>query len=268
MQFHSQDGARRYQDTLVPLMFAPSARELVRAAHLPAGANVLDIATGTGIVARTAAQAVGSSGRVTALDITEGMLAVAQEQPFPPGAAAIEYILAAVEDAALPDAPFDAAFCQQGLQFFDDPVRALQRVRKSLRKDGHLHIALWTALEEHPLAASIQRALLDSGLDELTGFLYKAHSLHDPTMVRSLLNRAGFHVEREASADIVPDGTWHASDGPRLLAASPMCTRLNGVSEEQRATLSRALAAQLHRYEHGGHLDLHFAAIFYTAVPA
>jgi SAM-dependent methyltransferase len=268
MQFHSQDGARRYQDTLVPLMFAPSARKLVAAAHLPAGAHVLDIATGTGIVARTAAAAAGPSGRVTALDMTEGMLAVAQQEPSAPGAAPIEYILAAVESAPLPDAGFDAAFCQQGLQFFDDPVAALQRVRKSLRKDGHLHIALWTALEEHPLAASIQRALLDSGLDELTGFLYKAHSLHDPTMVRGLFERAGFRLEREASADIVPDGTWRATDGPRLLAASPMCTRLNAVSEDQRATLSRALQAQFHRYEHDGKLDLHFNAIFYTAVPA
>jgi hypothetical protein len=75
-------------------------------------------------------------------------------------------------------------------------------------------------------------------------------------------------VEHEASADIVPDGTWYASDGPRLLDASPMCTRINNASEEQRATLSRALAAQLQRYEHNGKLDLHFAAMFYTAVPA
>ena len=268
MQFHSQDGARRYQDTLVPLMFAPSARELVAAAHLPAGVRVLDIATGTGVVARAAAAVVGASGRVTALDITERMLAVAQQEPSAPGAAPIEYLLAAVEHAPLPAAGFDAAFCQQGLQFFDDPVRALERVRKSLRNDGRLHIALWTALEDHPLTASIQRALLDSALDELTGFLSKAHSLHDPGMVRTLLEKAGFRVEREASADIVPDGSWYASDGPRLLAASPMCTRLNGVSEDQRNALSRALAAQFQRYEHDGKLDLHFAANFYTAVPA
>jgi SAM-dependent methyltransferase len=268
MQFHPQDGARRYQDTLVPLMFAPSARELVAAAHLPAGVRVLDIATGTGIVARTAAAAVGASGRVTALDMTEGMLAVAQQEPSASGAAPIDYILAAVEDAPLPDAAFDAAFCQQGLQFFDDPVRALERIRRALRHDGRMYIALWTALDYHPLAASIQRALLDSGLDELTGFLSKAHSLHDPAMVRTLLEKAGFRVEREAAVDIVPDGIWRASDGPRLLAASPMCTRLNGVSEDQRNTLSHALAAQLQRYEHGGKLDLHFAANFYTATPA
>jgi ubiquinone/menaquinone biosynthesis C-methylase UbiE len=268
MQFHSQDGARRYQDTLVPLMFAPSARKLVAAARLPAGAHVLDIATGTGIVARTAAEVMGPSGRVTALDMTEGMLAVAEEESSVPGAAPIEYLLAAVEDAPLPDAAFHAAFCQQGLQFFEDPVRALERVRAALRNDGRLHIALWGALEDHPLAASIQRALLDSGLDELTGFLYKAHSLHDQVVVRDLLEKAGFRVEREESADITPDGTWHANDGPRMLAASPMCTRLDGVSEEQRATLSRALKAQFHRYEHDGKLDLHFAAIFYAAVPA
>ena len=62
--FTTEEGARRYQDTLVPLMFAPSARRLVANAKLPTGVKVLDIATGTGVVARAAAEAVGSTGRV------------------------------------------------------------------------------------------------------------------------------------------------------------------------------------------------------------
>jgi SAM-dependent methyltransferase len=268
MRFLAHDGARQYQDTLVPFMLAPSARKLVAAAHLPAGAHVLDIATGTGLIARLAAKAVGPSGRVTGVDLTEGMLAIAQAEPSEPGSAPIDYILSAVEDAPLPDAGFHAAFCHHGLQFFDDPARALQSVRKALRRDGRLHIALWGPLEDHPLSRAAQRALVDSGLDELTGFLSRAHSLQDPMRVRGLLESAGFRLEREASADIVPDGTWHANDGPRLLAASPMCTRINSASEEQRATLARALAAQLQRYEHNGKLDLHFAAILYTAAPA
>jgi len=260
--------AGTYDEIYVPRIFIPWAQLLLARAALRPGEAVLDIATGPGTVARLAAEQVGRKGRVVGADFSEAMIAIARAKPPSAGAAPIEYLVSPAAPLAITEGGFDVVTCQQGLQFFDDPVRALERVRKSLRNDGRLHIALWTALEDHPLTASIQRALLDSALDELTGFLSKAHSLHDPGMVRTLLEKAGFRVEREASADIVPDGSWYASDGPRLLAASPMCTRLNGVSEDQRNALSRALAAQFQRYEHDGKLDLHFAANFYTAVPA
>ena len=97
--FTTEEGARRYQEVLVPLMFASSARRLVADAKLPVGAHVLDVATGTGIVARTAAKAIGGAGRVTAVDATGSMLAVARSQPSAPGAAPIEYLQSTIEDA-------------------------------------------------------------------------------------------------------------------------------------------------------------------------
>ena len=117
--FTTEEGARRYQETLVPLMFAPSARQLVANAKLPKGAHLLDIATGTGVVARAAAEAVGSTGQVTAIDGTESMLAIARSLPSAPGAAPIEYIHSAIENAALASSAFQAALCQQALQFFE-----------------------------------------------------------------------------------------------------------------------------------------------------
>ncbi|HEX6495161.1 MAG TPA: class I SAM-dependent methyltransferase, partial [Acidobacteriaceae bacterium] len=149
MQFTSEEGARRYQEILVPLMFAPSARQLVANAKLPVGAQVLDVATGTGVVAREAAVTIGSNGRVTAIDTTGTMLDVARSQPAQPDAAPIEYFQSAIEDAALPNAAFDAAFCQQALQFFDDPRSALARIRQVLRPEARLHVALWGSEEEH-----------------------------------------------------------------------------------------------------------------------
>jgi SAM-dependent methyltransferase len=246
--FTTEEGARRYQDTLVPLMFAPSARQLVANAKLPTGAHVLDIATGTGVVARAAAEAVGSTGRVTAIDGTESMLAVARRQPAAPGAAPIEYIHSAIEDAGLTAGAFHAAFCQQALQ-----------------PDGRLHVALWGSEEEHSLTMAMQRALLECGLKDFTAFLTKVHRLHNPALVNGILKQGGFVIERQEAVDIVPDGTWHAADGRRLLDATPLASRLAALPPEQHAALGDACERQLDNYTKNGALDLRFPATFYIA---
>jgi ubiquinone/menaquinone biosynthesis C-methylase UbiE len=266
--FTTEEGARRYQETLVPLMFAPSARQLVANAKLPTGAHVLDIATGTGVVARTAAEAVGSTGRVTAIDGTESMLAIARSQPASPGAAPIEYIHSAIEDAALASGAFHAAFCQQALQFFEEPGRALARIRQALQPEGLLHVALWGSEEEHDLTMAMQRALLECGLKDFTAFLTKVHRLHNPALVNGILKQGGFVIEHQESVDIVPDGTWHAADGRRLLDATPLASRLAALPPEQHAALGDACERQLDNYTKDGALNLRFPATFYIARPA
>jgi SAM-dependent methyltransferase len=271
--FTTEEGARRYQDTLVPLMFAPSARELVANAKLTPGAQVLDVATGTGVVARAAAAVIGSTGHVTALDSTESMLDVGRSQPAAPGAAPIEYIHSAIENAALPAAAFDAAFCQQALQFFDEPGRALERIRKTLRPGGRLHVALWGSEEEHALTMAMQRALLECGLHDFTAFLTRVHRLHNPALVNGILRQGGFILERQEAVDIIPDGIWHASDGRRLLGATPLAAKLAALPPQKSAALGDACERQLDNYTRngaprGGELDLHFPATFYIARPA
>jgi 2-polyprenyl-3-methyl-5-hydroxy-6-metoxy-1,4-benzoquinol methylase len=229
---------------------------------------VLDVATGTGIVARAAAEAIGSTGRVTALDSTESMLAVARSQPAVSGAAPIEYIQSTIEDAPLPPGAFHVAFCQQALQFFEDPSRALASIRKALGPEGRLHVALWGSEEENSLTVAMQRALIECGLDELTVFLTKVHRLHNPALVNGVLRQGGFIVESHAVVDVVPDGTWHAADGRRLLAATPLAARLSMLPPEKLAALGDACERQLDNFTKDGALDLRFPAHFYIARPA
>jgi SAM-dependent methyltransferase len=270
--FTTEDGARRYQEVLVPLMFAPSARQLVAGAKLPAGAHVVDVATGTGVVARAAAAAAGSTGRVVAVDVAGSMLALARSQPAAPGSAPIAYIESAIENAALSNSAFHAAFCQQALQFFEDPARVLGRIRGALRADGRLHVALWGSDEEHPLTMAMQRALIECRLRDLTWFLAKVHRLHNPTLVTGVLRQGGFVVESHEKIDLMPDGTWYASDGRKLLAATPLAARLAELPPEKLAELGDACERQLENYTRGGdprgELDLVFPANFYIARPA
>jgi ubiquinone/menaquinone biosynthesis C-methylase UbiE len=73
-----ENAAESYERYLVPLFFAPGAQYLIELAALIAGEHVLDLACGTGIVARSAANKVGANGRVVGLDRNDGMLAVAR----------------------------------------------------------------------------------------------------------------------------------------------------------------------------------------------
>ena len=269
--FTTEEGARRYQEVLVPLMFAPSARQLVTNAELQAGAHVLDVATGTGVVARAAAAAVGSTGRVVAIDAAASMLAVARSHAPVPGSAPIEFMESSIEDAPLPDRAFHAALCQQALQFFEDPARVLARIRRALRPDGRLHVALWGSDEEHPLTMAMQRALVECRLSDLTWFLTKVHRLHNPALVAGILRQGGFVLESHEKVDLRPDGVWHASDGRKLLAATPLAARIADLPPEKRAELGDACERQLAHYTRNGtpegDLELLFPANFYIARP-
>src|SRR5689334_8372947 len=142
-----------YQRYLVPAVTGQWAADLVERAALQPGERVLDVACGTGVVARLAAARVGPSGRVAALDLNPGMLAVARTLPGEPGegaAAVIEWY----EDSALalpfPEASFEVAFCQLGLQFFPDRPQALQEMRRVLVSGGRLALSVFGPIEHNP----------------------------------------------------------------------------------------------------------------------
>src|SRR6266545_3885805 len=130
--------AERYERVLAPAIFAPFAEDLVELAQLQDGERVLDVASGTGVVARHAAQKVRTTGRVTGLDLNQGMVEVARSLPPVPGAAPIIWIEGSALAMHLPDAVFDVVLCQQGVQFFPDRPAALREMRRVLVPGGRV----------------------------------------------------------------------------------------------------------------------------------
>jgi ubiquinone/menaquinone biosynthesis C-methylase UbiE len=97
------DAATVYEDFLVPALFQEWAPRVVSAAELQPGHRVLDVACGTGVLAREAALCVGSTGSVVGLDANPGMLAVAAR--LAPG---VEWRQGTAESLPYPDESFNA----------------------------------------------------------------------------------------------------------------------------------------------------------------
>ena len=71
----SGNAAELYEDYLVPTIFIPWANHLLAKANPKVGDDLLDVACGTGIVARMAKNQVGDNGRVVGVDLNASMLA-------------------------------------------------------------------------------------------------------------------------------------------------------------------------------------------------
>jgi ubiquinone/menaquinone biosynthesis C-methylase UbiE len=135
------DGYRRL---LEPVIFQPWAERLIAYIGVQDGQTVLDVASGTGVVARAAARRVGSGGRVIASDISPAMLAHVNEGAEEVGAA-IETLECSATELTLPDASVDVVFCQQGLPFIPDRVGAAREMRRVLHRGGQVAVAVWCA---------------------------------------------------------------------------------------------------------------------------
>lgn len=147
--------ANAYEALFVPSLFGPWAPRLVDAAQIQFGQRVLDVASGTGILAREIALRVGSTGSVVGLDPNPGMLAVAERI-----APRVEWRQGVAESLPFSDQSFDAVVCQFGLMFFTDRRQALREMLRVLTPGGRLVVAVWDSLENIP-AYACEVALLN-----------------------------------------------------------------------------------------------------------
>ena len=121
----------------------PLSDRMMELAHVAPGQKVLDVATGIGEPAMTAARRVGPDGSVMAVDQAPQMLAVAHERMQAAGIRNVQFVEEDVEAVTLPPDTFDAVVCRWGLMFFHNPVGTLVRLKNSLIPGGWIAVALW-----------------------------------------------------------------------------------------------------------------------------
>ena len=123
--------------TMVPTFFDPWASCVIQVANPQPGERVLDLATGTGIVARHVAPRVGSNGKVIGLDLNPNMLTVARAAAEQEGLA-IEWHEGRAEQLLFPDGSFDWVLCQFALMFFTDRLAAPAEMHRVLAPNERL----------------------------------------------------------------------------------------------------------------------------------
>jgi ubiquinone/menaquinone biosynthesis C-methylase UbiE len=187
--------AESYERFMVPSLFRPWASYLIELANPQPGERVLDIACGTGIVARNVVSLVGSKGIVMGLDANPDMIGMARAMAEREHLS-IDWHTGSAEQLPFADENFDLILCQFGLMFFTDRHAALKQMHRVLKTGGRVILSVWQAIDRHPFYQTIhevtQRHLGKSSVQAV-------FSLGDVDELRKLLTDSGFrHITIES----------------------------------------------------------------------
>lgn len=179
-----------YEEYLVPLIFEPYARDLVRRLTTRRLSSILEIAAGTGVVTRHLAAAFPETVSITATDLNRPMLEMAARIGT---VRDVEWHPADAVQLPFDDARFDAVVCQFGVMFFPDRIRAFAEVHRVLRAGGIFIFNVWDRIEENEFAATVTTALATMFPDDPPRFMIRTpHGYHDVGRIREDLHLAGF----------------------------------------------------------------------------
>jgi ubiquinone/menaquinone biosynthesis C-methylase UbiE len=226
-----------YERVLVGPLFRPFAEQLIARVALSHGDSVIDVACGTGIVARLARGRLGPDARIVGVDLAPAMLAVAravdQTIDWRQGNATSLPVTA--------NEQFTVLTCHQGLQFMPDKPVALREMRRVLAPGGRVAIATWSSLEDLPGMVELN-AVAERHVGPIVD---SRHSFGDANALRQLLIDGGF-----SDADVAafrhdvqfPDGALFAR--LNAMAVIGMSEKGKGMSEAERGELAERIARE------------------------
>ena len=243
----SDSGPENYERHQVPSVFGPLAEIFLPLVCLQAGERVLDVACGTGIVARLATQQVGAAGQVTGVDLNAGMLKVAQANT-PTSGAPVDWRQGDAEALPCEDEYYDVVLCQQGLQFVSDKRQALLEMRRVLKPGGRLAICSWSALEHNPWNREIAVALARYVSEEAAARPRAPFALGDETLLRTFIAEAGFrHIDIKTHT-LSRQMTSPEEAIPGYLASTPNAQLIAALPDDVRAALIGEISESLQAY--------------------
>ncbi|WP_293033172.1 class I SAM-dependent methyltransferase [Natronococcus sp.] len=242
-----QNASEAYEQYLVPAIFAPWTDRLIETGEIHEGDRVLDVACGTGIVARRVASRVGPSGSVVGLDINEGMLAVAEEtaaEIHP----SIEWRQGDATDLPFSDEGFDIVCCQQALQFFDDPGAVVREMRRVLIPGGRAALSVWRPIDYQPAYVVLADALERYIGDEAGTMMRSPFPAWDGEDLRTLVQNSGLD---DVSVTVDIGSVRYPSVAEfvrREAASSPLAEPIAAVERAVRDELIQEVEDALHAY--------------------
>ena len=185
----SAAAAEMYEAQFVPALFAEWAPRLVDLAGVAPGQAILDVACGTGIVARTVADVQRGHGRVVGLDLNEAMLDVARRvRPE------IEWRQGDASHLPFPEGAFDVALCQMAFMFFPDRIQVLREMARVVTAGGTVAFSVPSRLDAQPAYAPFVQMVARHAGPEAIDLLGTYFACGDLGELRSLVEAAGLRV--------------------------------------------------------------------------
>ena len=255
----SGSAPENYERYFVPTIGRPMAEELLGRAKLHTGERVLDVACGTGIIARLAQKHLGP-GRITGIDVTPEMVEVARS--VTPSEMGITWREANAESIPFTDASFDVVFCGLGLQFMNR-VTALKEMNRVLVPGGRLFVS--TPGRMPAPFEIIEAAIARYIAPEAAGFMRAVFSLHDPAELVTFMSEAGLkqvRVEPGMKRLRMPapqDFVW------QYVHSTPLAPAVTKVDASKRHAMEQELVEKLDRFTEEGHLIMDIETLFATA---
>src|SRR5215475_1927536 len=263
----SGNAAEVYEKELVPAIFAPWAPIVIDLAHPQKGDHVLDVACGTGVVARMVADRVGTTGAVVGVDLNPGMLNVARTLGSTGAACgvSVQWQEASADKLPFPNASFNVAYCQLGLQFFADRVAALSEMHRVLVPGGRLALMVWCGIHESPGFAILAGALDRHIGQAAAAIMHAPFGLSDADELAALVCNANFldaAVQRRAGAVRFPSIEAFVLS---YVAGSPLAGPVSQANDAVQEALINDATNALSKYTNNTQLTFPIAAHLLSA---
>ncbi len=251
-----------YERWLVAPLFRPWAELTLDEVNLASGDRLLDIACGTGIVARVAKERLGEGAYIVGIDVSPDMLAVARR-------AAPNIDWRQGNAAALPlqeGEQFNVVVCQQGLQFFPDKPAAVAQMRRALMPGGRLAISTWRSDDEIPFFRELRR-IAERHLGPIAD---QRHSFGDAAQLEAVLRDAGFGEGRSKTISRIMHfeaNTWLLRGNAMALVG--MSAAGKSMDEQERKRVVEAIVSESEpvreRYTDGSEIAFELSTNLATA---
>ena len=181
---------RLYEQYLVPLIFAPYADDLAARVAARTPSRVLEVAAGTGVVARALAEKLPESTAIVATDLNPGMLEAAAQVGT---ARPVQWRRADAMQLPFADGEFDVVVCQFGVMFFPERRHAFAEARRVLRPGGAFVFNTWDRIEDNEFADVVTDALATLFPADPPRFMARTpHGYHDRATIERDLRAGGF----------------------------------------------------------------------------
>lgn len=242
--FSDNSVASAYDNVLVPLVFDPWARRLIEEHAEWEGRRVLDLATGTGVVARLLAEKVGAAGEVIGTDINKEMLAIARQR-CAEAEATVRFVESPAHPLQVEDESVDVVVCQQGFQFFPDRAAAASEMHRVLVGTGRVMASTWRPVTECELFGVICEALCAVDAPDIADMMRVPFDFMPETELAAHFESAGFRnvaVRRLEQELVLDGGVPHALE---TAYATPIAPQLRALPEEKQDAFRRTMSERL-----------------------